>query len=335
MGSHSSAAQPAGTVHGDSLPPCREKREKAAHRDLPRTGKHPRKIRTRWHRQGRTPQRYPRPWGHPRPAGGQRLRYRGRRGEVPLRTCSALSGRPDPLLMSPAVLSLPWAVSPLPHSLPAVDCEGNAIPRRKREHPELPSSQPCHRLEGVRVPCGEPSSKTVLSLQPRPSGDHPQERDGPRGARHSHSEQQQAPGASFGAPLTHGSLSGLPPPGQVPRSQVWSKSNRTFSRSSPSSRLRSPCSPGRIPGPLATAAGPEGPPGHAAVPPGGSGLRGQRGAERGTSGRRGPAARGSPIPAASPGGAERRRKRGAGARRDRNGGNLCRVRSPARRHRGG
>lgn len=109
-------------------------------------------------------------------------------------------------------------------------------------------SAPATRLEGVRVPCGEWSSKTVFSIQPRPSGEHPQERDGPRGARHPHSEQQQqALGMSFGALPSHGSLLGLPPRGQVPRSQVWFKSNRTFSRSSPSSRLRSPPSPGRIP----------------------------------------------------------------------------------------
>lgn len=62
MGSHSSAAQPVCTTDGDSLPPCREKREEAANRDLPRTGKHPGKIHTRQQRQGRTPSSTHVPW---------------------------------------------------------------------------------------------------------------------------------------------------------------------------------------------------------------------------------------------------------------------------------
>lgn len=83
--------------------------------------------------------------GHIRSAGGQRLLYRGRRGEVPLGTCSALSGKPGPLLTPPAVLPLPWATSPLPHWLPEVDCEGTRSQDGNGSISNLPALSPCHK----------------------------------------------------------------------------------------------------------------------------------------------------------------------------------------------
>lgn len=145
----------------------------------------------------------------------------------------------------PGCTASPWAMSPLPHSLPEVDCEGTRSRGGNGSIPSLSALSPRHKAGSS--PRSLQRTETVFSLQPRPSGEHPQQRDGPRGARHTHPEQQQAPSMSFGGPPSHGSLPGLPPRGQVPRSQVRSKSNRTFSRSSPSSRLRSPPSPGRIP----------------------------------------------------------------------------------------
>lgn len=223
---------------------------------------------------------------------------------MPLGACSALSGKPDPLLMSPAVPPLPRAGF-LSHTRTA---KGTRSQGRSGGIPSPPTLRPAPRLEGARSPCGEPSSKPRTERCSASSqglaGSIP-------GSGTRTPSSGRAPGVPLGPPGPTGPSRGSQPEASFPEAKFGPRATEASPAAARAADSALRPAAAASPRPLGTAAAPSGTPGH--DPGCGSGrCRGSRGpggcghrAERSGGGRAGGAARSSPVPAASAGGAAR------------------------------
>lgn len=251
---------------------------------------------------------------------------------MPLGACSALSGKPDPLLMSPAVPPLPRAGF-LSHTRTA---KGTRSQGRSGGIPSPPTLRPAPRLEGARSPCGEPSSKPRTERCSASSqglaGSIP-------GSGTRTPSSGRAPGVPLGPPGPTGPSRGSQPEASFPEAKFGPRATEASSAAARAADSALRPAAAASPRPLGTAAAPSGTPGHdpgcgsgrcrGSRGPGGCGHRAER---RRTSGGSSPE---QPRPCSLRRRSGEGRERGAGARCDRSGENSLRVRSPASRSRGG